>query len=217
MKLSHATWEEYLYLCRDNVMGRKRNLDAVVEHERGAAEAKLIKETTKRLRANPALYKQFPTVAEAQAWLAMFSTDALPYPILVVKGPSHSGKTEWVKSLFANPLELKIGTAEHFPEAMREFDRSRHDGLILDDVRDLRFVTDHHHVLQGKHDARIEFVSTPGGTCAYTKYVCAVPTVITCNFATENLGFLLSNDWLRHAKNRILVDAPECLGEAVPL
>ena len=217
MKLSHATWEEYLYLCRDNVLGRKRNLDAVVEHERDEAEKMLIMETTKRLRGNPALFKKFPTVPEAQSWLALFSADALRYPILVVKGPSHSGKTEWVKSLFANPLEVKIGKSEHFPDAMREFDRSKHDGLILDDVRDMKFVTDHQHALQGKYDAKVEFASTPGGTCAYTRYLYAVPTVVTCNFATENLGLLLSDDWLRHEKNRRLVDFPEILGEFQPV
>ena len=45
-----------------------------------------------------------------------------------------------------------------------------HDGLVLDDVRDLEFVTNNQHCLQGKYDAAVEFASTAGGTCAYQKY-----------------------------------------------
>ena len=96
---------------------------------------------------------------------------ALRYPLLLVLGPSHTGKTEWAKSLFCKPLELKIGTLEHFPEKMREFDRNFHDGLVLDDVRDLKFLSDHQDKLQGKYDSRVEFASTPGGP-ALTRSTC---------------------------------------------
>ncbi len=215
-KITHDTWEEYIFECRDNVAGRKRNLDAVRDRERELAEGKAIAETAKRLRSNPAVYKPFPVVPAAQEWLARFAVDALRYPILVVKGPSHCGKTEWAKSLFSNPLELKIGCLQHFPDAMREFDRAQHDGLILDDIRDMKFLTDHQHALQGKYDARVEFATTPGGTCAYKKYLYAVPTVATCNYSTANLGFLLSDDWLKHEKNRLILDFPDALGEAAP-
>ena len=66
-----------------------------------------------------------------------------------MRGVSHTGKTEWAKSLFRNPLELKIGALEYFPEKMRDFDRNRRDGLVLDDVRGLQFLSDHQDKLQG--------------------------------------------------------------------
>ena len=88
-------------------------------------------------------------------------------------------------------MELKIGALEYFPEKMRGFDRNRHDGLVLDDVRDLQFLSDHQDKLQGEYDSRVEFASTPGGTCAYTKYLYAVPTVVTFNNSTANLHFLM--------------------------
>ena len=213
-KITHSTWDEYIFECRENVAGRKRNLDAVREREQEMAESTAIAETAKRLRSNPALSKSFPVVPAAQAWLAHFAVDALRYPILVVKGPSHCGKTEWAKSLFTNPLELKIGRLEHFPEAMRDFDRAVHDGLVLDDIRDMKFLTDHQHALQGKCDARVEFATTPGGTCAYKKYLYAVPTVATCNYSTANLSLLLADDWLKREKNRVLLDFPDVLGTA---
>ncbi|CAE7446150.1 unnamed protein product [Symbiodinium microadriaticum] len=130
-KLTHQQYEAYLYLTRDGVLARKRNLDAVRDHEAGAAEEEAMQANARRFRANPTLYRQpFPAVRSAHNWLAMFREDRLRYPLLVVLGRSQTGKTEWVKSLFRNPLELKVGALEVFPEGMRSFERGKHDGII---------------------------------------------------------------------------------------
>ena len=208
-KLTSDKYEQYLFLTRDGVLARKRNLDAVREHEAAVAESAIIEATTKRLRSNPALYRPFPQVPAAQAWLGTFQEDRLRYPVLIVLGPSQSGKTEWAKSLFKTPLELKVGGLDIFPESMRAFDREKHDGIILDDVRDLKFLAEHQDKLQGKYDARIEFATTPGGTCAYSKYLFAVPVAVTINNSTRNLDFLLTHDWLSSERNRILIKFPD--------
>jgi len=211
-KLSTELYDEYLFLTRDGVLARKRNLEAVREHEEAAAERAIIESNTARLRSNPELYQPFPVVPVAQAWLATFQEDRLRYPLLVVVGATHTGKTEWVKSLFRKPLELKVGGLQVFPEAMRGFDRRVHDGIILDDVRDLTFLAEHQDKLQGKYDARVEFATTTGGTCAYSKYLFAVPIAVTANQSTRNLDFLHTHDWLKHTSNRVLVQFPDILG-----
>ena len=61
------------------------------------------------------------------------------------------------QSLFKHPLELKIGALELFP--MRTFKRTAHDGLVLDDVRDLQFLVKHQESLQGKYGCLIKFGS----------------------------------------------------------
>ena len=210
-KLTHKTYDDYLFLCRDNVLGRKRNLEAVREREQEEAQNTEIQANTKRLRDNPALYQEWPQVPAAQAWLALFGKDAFRYPLLVVLGASFTGKTEWAKSLFKNYLELKIGNLTHFPDTMRLFDKQKHDGLVLDDVRDLEFLSDNQDKLQGKYDARVEFASTPGGACSFKKYLFAVPTVVTCNFSTKNLHYLETHDWLKHPGNRVVVKFPDVL------
>ncbi|CAE7842799.1 unnamed protein product, partial [Symbiodinium necroappetens] len=212
-KVTSEQYEKYLYLSRDGVLARKRNLDAVKEQEASLAEAALIEATTRRVRANAALYRPFPPVAAAQAWLALFLQDRLRYPLLVVRGASHTGKTEWVKSLFKNALELKVGSLQVFPEAMRGFERDTHDGIILDDVRDMAFLADHQDKLQGKYDSRVEFATTPGGTCAFRKYLFAIPIAVTVNYSTANLHYLDSHDWLGHEGNRVLVNFPEVLSD----
>ena len=191
-KLSTEQYEKYLYLSRDGVVARKRNLEAVREHEAAQEEAALIEANMRRVRANAAVYRPFPAVAAAQAWLAMFREDRLRYPVLVVLGASHTGKTEWVKSLFTNALELKVGSLEVFPQGMRRFQWGVHDGVVLDDVRDMVFLSEHQDKLQGKYDSLVEFATTPGGTCAYTKYLFAVPIAVTVNHSTRNLDYLNS-------------------------
>ena len=210
-KLSHRKYEEYLYLCRDGVPGRKRNLDAVCNRECEVADAAEIEATTKRVRSTLGLYKAFPRVPEADEWLAPFQSDRLRYPILIVLGPSYSGKTEWAKSIFAQLYELKIGSLMYFPDGTRGFNRRAHDGLVLDDVRDLRVLADRQDKLQGKYDAAVEFASTPGGACSYTKFTFAVPIVVTINCSTKNLTCLESHDWLGNASNRVVVQSPVVL------
>ena len=207
-KLTSDVYEQYLFKSRDGVLPKKRNLEECVAREEAEANAAEIEANTKRIRRNASLYKAFPLVPAAQAWLALFRQDALRYPLLLVLGASFSGKTEWVKSLFTNPLKLEVGKLECFPGGMRAFQRGKHDGLILDDVRDLAFLAEHQEKLQGKYDTAVEFATTQGGTCAYKKYMFRVPVAVTVNFSTRNLDFLSNHDWLGKDANRVIVTWP---------
>ena len=207
-KLSHAVYEEYIFLSRDGVSGRKRNLDLVVEWEKAKRRKEEIKERKERIQNNKDLFPGFPTVPAAEAWLKTFKKDAVRYPILIVLGKSHTGKTEWANSLFKNALELEIGGLTHFPEKMREYDEDKHDALILDDLRDLHFLREHQEKIQGNYRKEVEFASTQGGTCAFSRNLWAVPVVATCNYDTKNLQYLETDDWLSKKENRVVVHWP---------
>ena len=77
-------------------------------------------------------------------------------------GPSRTGKTEYAKSLFTNPLELKVGKLEQMPDGMRAFSRKLHDGIVLDDIRAFSFLVQHQEKLQSKYDARLEALEAGG-------------------------------------------------------
>ena len=204
-KVTTEVYKEYLYLTRDGVPARKRNLDAVVHEEERQELQALIANNTKRIRSNPELYKPFPEIAEVTAWLKLFEMDALRYPVLLLLGASMSGKTEYANSLFRSPLELKVGPLLHFPDALREFNRKIHDGIILDDVRDLSFLTENQDKIQGKYNVQLEFGVTPGGQCKYEKYLFRIPIVATLNYSTQNLSLLDTHDWLSKPGNRVVV------------
>ena len=95
---------------------------------------------------------------------------------------------------------------------MRQFSRKVHDAIVLDDCRDFAFLIQHQDKLQGKVDAKVEFASTPGGQCAYSKYLFKVPFAVTCNYDAKNLELLETSDWLGNGGNRVLVTFP--LGQA---
>ena len=207
-KVSTSVYDEYLHLSRDGVVSRKRNLDAGVEWEENREQQEEIDKRVLRFRNDPNLALRFPTVPAVQAWLKSFQEDARRYAICIAVGESLTGKTEWALSLFDNPLELKVGALVHFPEKMRQFNRKKHDGLVLDDVRDLEFLSNHQDKLQGKYSGSEEFASTTGGTRAYWRNLFAVPVVVTVNHSTRNLAYLESHDWLGKSGNRLVVRFP---------
>ena len=202
-KLSHERYEAYLYLAREGVLPRKRNLDAVREREHTLAEEEERVSATRRVRAR---FEAFELVPEAQKWLDLFKEERDRYPFLVVLGPSLTRKTEWAKSLFQNPLQLDVGTLDHFPDGMRAFDRNVHDGVVLDDVRDFGFLVHHQEKLQGKVDRVVTFAETPSGGYSYRRWLWRVPFVVTANYTTKQRGLLTTDDFLGNLDNRVLVE-----------
>ena len=81
-KLSHGAWEKYLFLRRDGVLAKKRNLDACRERELVEAEAVEMAAVVKRIRTNATLYRPFPQNPQAMRWLECFAEDRLRYPFL---------------------------------------------------------------------------------------------------------------------------------------
>ena len=213
-KLGHDTYEEYLYLTRDGVLSRKRNMNEVMSWEEMRAEAKERQAAAKRVRQ--ALFRPFAEVPAAKAWLSLFSTELDRYPFLVVLAPSRAGKTEWAKSLFKRPLVLAVGGLEHFPDGMRKFNRELHDGIVLDDLRDFYFCVRHQEKLQGKVDTETEFAATPSGQYAFSKWLWRVPVVVTANYTTKNIDLLANNDFLANPDNRVVVEHIAPPGQAPP-
>ena len=114
-RLSHETYQEYLYLSRDGVIGRRRNLDEVCRWEAEREQDRQMEAASKRVGAS--LFRPFPDVPAVQAWLKLFEVEADRYPLLVVMAPSRAGKTEYARSLFRQPLLVQIGDLQHFPDS----------------------------------------------------------------------------------------------------
>ena len=206
-QLTHEQYGRYVVLCRDRVAARKRNLEEVTKGEDELLDLEEAAENADRIHSNPLLYKPFKTFEVAQEWLQSFTKDALRYSLMLVRGSSLSGKTELAKSWFRHPLSLKIGhLLEVFPAKMRKYNRRTHDGIVLDDIRDLQFLVNFQHVFQGKPDEEVGFAeNTGGGTCAYSKLVFATPFVATFNDSAKNLDFLEKDDFLSKPENRVIL------------
>ena len=151
-KLTHEYYKELIVLCRQNVAVKLRQQEAVVQAENEKADRKRMGEDNGRIAKNPRLTKPYKTFEGPTRWLQMFASDARRYPIMIVLGESHIGKTDWLVSLFRNPLQLRIGilTSEVWPARLRDFVHGEHDGIVLDDIRDLQWVVDNQERLQGQ-------------------------------------------------------------------
>ena len=204
--LSHATYREYVVLCRDRVPVRLRNLQAVEDGEDAREDEAEMQANQERIRGNASLYKRFLEFEAVTAWKATFAEDRMRYPMLVIHGPSFCGKTEFAKALFHNPLTLKVGPMiDAFPAKMRQYNRREHDAIVLDDVRNLLFLANMQHALQGKHDETVAFAETAGGTCAFTKLLFKTPIVATINQSTSNLEMLEEHDYLSKPGNVVVL------------
>ena len=215
-KLETATFENYLYLSREKLAANKRNLELyrTWKHEHDLQVE--IEERTKRIKSNPSLYTPFSRVPEADDWLAEFAQDAMRYPVLLAHAPSFAGKSEWAVSLFKKPLYVEIGSANMWPARMKKLDRSVHDGLVLDDLRDLRFLEDNQEKLQGKYNRPVELFNTPGGELAVTLDLFRLPMVFTINNDTKNLGLLKTSDFLKKRRNVCVLSFSGRPGECPP-
>ena len=203
-KLSHQTYQNYLYLSRDGVLPRKRNLEEVWRWEQEREQDREREDTARRVRAK--LFHPFPVLPAATAWLQMSNQELDRYPFLVILAPSRAGKTEYARSLFKHPLVIQVGDLDHFPDGLRHFDRQVNDAIILDDLRDFKFCVLHQEKLQGKVGARVEFATTASGMFAYSKWLWKVPLVFTANYTTRNLDLLQRNDCLGRPENRVLIE-----------
>ena len=109
--------------CPDGVSSPKRNSDAVREREERLGEEAGMMAATKKARQNT--FEPVRTSPE-HALGSTASTKRLT-AILSLSSSALRGsrKTEWAKSLFRSPLELKVGTLDHyhFPDGMRRFAR----------------------------------------------------------------------------------------------
>ena len=52
----------------------------------------------------------------------------------------------------------------------------------------------------------MEFATTQGGTCKYTKWLHRAPIVVTANYTTKNRHLLEDDDFLGHFDNRVVVE-----------
>ena len=100
-------------MARPNVvsrplLARKRNFEAYVAWKEERELKQVVEDQQKRLRSNPAIYKPFQKVPEAEECLQLFEKEDFRYPVLLVHAPSQSSKTIWV-CFFSKPLKLQVG------------------------------------------------------------------------------------------------------------
>ena len=98
--------------------------------------------------------------------------------------------------------------------SLRALNRKIHDGLVLDDVRDLNFLANNQENIQST--GVVEFASTSGGQRAFQKELYRLPIVGAVNDSTYNLQLLQDHDFLSGRENVWVLSFSGRPGEAPP-
>ena len=87
---------------------------------------------------------------------------------------------------------------------LSKFDVSRHAGVLLDGVADVKMVAAHREVLQGR--AKVDMGGTSGTMMyAYPFSLCRRAVVVTLDLAAANLAFFRTHHWLSSPENVIVL------------
>ena len=91
-----------------------------------------------------------------------------------------------------------------------------HDGLVLDDLRDVEFLGYHQEKLQGKYNRPVELFNASGGELTVTLDLYRLPMVFTVNDTTKNLAYLETHGFCKLRENVRLLCFSGRPGDCVP-
>lgn len=172
-KLSHEEYKALSLQVRRGHAQRMRDFQAVVGDEHAAEITRHIHEANLALATLKAPFCEFDAV---KAWEDSFLTLAFRWQILVLCADSASGKSNYAESLFTNPFCLTVEESEHLD--LKDFDRSQHDGVVLDNVNSWGQLLAWRAVLQARN-AKFKGGTSSTNMYAWTKWLYGVPFVAT--------------------------------------
>ena len=177
-KLGHARYLQLSALLRDGHERRKASVEAA-----RATEAEHAFEQERAWAREHILAKALPfkpLVPEVERWMMGYEEVEERYRMLVLCGPSRTGKSRLARSLFGaeRTLVVDVQHAEH-PD-LRCFRRHEHRAVLLDEVAGPTFVVNNKKLLQAHVDgAKLGQSSTQ--LFSYEVFLWRVPIMLTTN------------------------------------
>ena len=175
-KLSHDTYRDLSVRVRKGHAQRMRDLQAVSEAEGEARIDAHIRKVNRSLSKLVAPYKTFPQVI---AWEDSFLEVRFRWKVLALCADSAAGKSNFAESLFENPYCLTVEDSDHLD--LKNFDRDKHDGIVLDNVNSWGQLLSWRAVLQARN-AKFKGGTSATNMYAWSKYLYGVPFVATVDF-----------------------------------
>ena len=208
-KLDHSTYLDLALQVRLGFASRKRDLDMVLAREADSRIDQTIAEVDGELDKLKAPFRTFP---EVTAWEDSFLLLDFRWKLLALVADSASGKSSFAESLFAKPYVLTVEDAEHLD--LRDFDRDRHDGIVLDNVNSWQQLLSWRALLQARN-AKTRGGQSATNVYAYTQYLFGVAIAVTVDLDAPDAHLTDRSNrkrskWL--CKNCVLVELPA--GEA---
>ena len=117
------------------------------------------------------------------------------YKFLMMWGPSQTGKTEFIKSLFPKVLEVNCAGELTTPD-LREFDSEHHEAILFDEAS-LAMVLENKKLFQAINSL-VQMGQSNSGQYTYNVYPYRVKMIICNNTFEEELCELTpgNRDWI---------------------
>ena len=100
--------------------------------------------------------------------------------MLVLFGPSRTGKSRLARSLFGDERTLVVDVQHGAHPDLKSFDRERHDAVLLDEMSSPRFVVDNKKLLPAHVDGDI-LGQSPTQFFAYEVWLWKTAIMLTTN------------------------------------
>jgi hypothetical protein len=212
-KLEHDKYMSLSIALRDGHDRRKANAEIVQAAELAQlylAEKKLAMKMLSE-RAKP--FKPLPPSVEA--WKMHYEELDDRYKMLVLHGPSRTGKSRLAKSLFGSSDTFVVDIQHAAHPDLRGFRRHQHKAILLDEMQSAEFIVGNKKVLQAHVDGAILGQSATQ-LYTYEAFLWRVPIVITTNNWNYESFDAADRDWIQANCIEVLVDTPVWKEQGTP-
>ena len=177
-KLSHQAYLRISIKLRENHDRRKAMVDAVVAAEAAEAYVEEQKAARALIASRRRPFKPMPS--EISSWMLQYHIPEERYKMLVLHGPSCTGKSKLGRSLYgeSDTLVVDVQGAQH-PD-LKSFVRGRHKAVLLDEVASPAFVISNKKLLQAHVDGALLGQSATQ-LYSYFVFLWRVPIILTTN------------------------------------
>ena len=192
-KLGHDAYLRLSAKLRDGHDRRKASVDAVKKSEAALAfeaERAWAREQV-QLKALP--FKPLPP--EIEQWKMSYEEVEERYKMLVLHGPSRTGKSRLARALFGahRTMVVDVQHADH-PD-MHGYERHRHLAVLMDEVQSPHFIANNKKLLQAHVDGAILGQSATQ-LYTYEVFLWRTPIILTTNNWDLSTLTVAENEWI---------------------
>ena len=210
-KLSHRTYLSLSVKLQEGHDRRKACVEAVIAAEAAEAYRDEQAEARRLIALKQRPFKPMPD--SVQQWKLQYAFDEERYKMLVLYGPSCTGKSKLGRHLFgeSETLVVDVQGAQH-PD-LKAFERGRHKAILMDEVASPAFVIGNKKLLQAHVDGALLGQSATQ-LYSYFVFLWKTPIILTTNnwdysdFCDADRNWLDTNCVAVHIESRVWQSAP---------
>jgi hypothetical protein len=212
-KLDHAQYKFLSTQLREGHDRRNACLDAVKVAE--SSFEFLAEQEAAREAVSARAFPFKPLTADVERWIMHYEEISERYKMLILHGPSRTGKSRLARSLFGDKRTLVVDVQHADHPDLRGYRRRQHRAILLDEVSSLAFIVANKKLLQAHVDGAILGQSSTQ-LFSYAVFLWRVPIILTTNNWDMSGLKEHEKDWIRANCVPVCVSEPVWVEGPVP-